>query len=138
MRAFVVNGPNAARVRDVPDPRPGPGDLVVEVERVGICGTDVEHFTGEMAYFEQGHTHFPITLGHEWTEGRVIEYVDHLHERFLDPVVIRDGRCRIPMAPGYSAAMRSVSIARYRYPGGSEWSAESENAGQTQRGASPR
>jgi L-fuconate dehydratase len=54
-------------------------------------------------------------------EGRVIEYVDHLHEHFLDPVVIRDGRYQLPTRPGYSAQMRAESLARYRYPDGSEW-----------------
>ena len=54
----------------MPDPVAGPGELLVDVERVGICGTDVELYTGEMAYIEQGHTHFPLRLGHEWT-GRV-------------------------------------------------------------------
>ena len=49
----------------------GAGELLVEVERVGICGTDVELYTGEMAYIEQGFMHFPMRLGHEWT-GRVI------------------------------------------------------------------
>ncbi len=55
-------------------------------------------------------------------DGRMIEYVDHLHEHFVDPVVIRDGRYVLPTAPGYSATMRPASIARYRYPGGSAWS----------------
>jgi threonine dehydrogenase-like Zn-dependent dehydrogenase len=50
---------------------PAAGELLIEVERVGICGTDIELFTGEMAYLDQGFTHFPIRLGHEWT-GRVL------------------------------------------------------------------
>ena len=50
-------------------------------------------------------------------DGRMIEYVDHLHEHFIDPVVIRDGRYRLPSAPGYSAEMHPASLARYRYPG---------------------
>jgi L-fuconate dehydratase len=54
-------------------------------------------------------------------EGRVIEYVDHLHEHFVDPVVIRDGRYTVPTAPGYGAQMRAESLARYRYPDGTEW-----------------
>jgi L-fuconate dehydratase len=54
-------------------------------------------------------------------EGRMIEYVDHLHEHFLDPVVVRDGRYRVPTMPGYSAQMRPESLARYRYPDGAEW-----------------
>ena len=54
-------------------------------------------------------------------DGRMIEYVDHLHEHFLEPVVVRDGRYRLPDAPGYSAQMWPASLARYRCPDGSEW-----------------
>jgi L-fuconate dehydratase len=54
-------------------------------------------------------------------DGRMIEYVDHLHEHFLDPVVIRDGRYQVPTRPGYSAEIRSESLARYRFPDGGEW-----------------
>jgi L-fuconate dehydratase len=54
-------------------------------------------------------------------DGRVIEYVDHLHQHFLDPVVIRDGRYELPRLPGYSAQMRPESLARYAFPGGAEW-----------------
>ena len=55
-------------------------------------------------------------------EDRVIEYVDHLHEHFVDPVVVRDGRYRLPEAPGYSGQMKADSLAAFRFPGGSEWS----------------
>lgn len=58
------------------------------------------------------------------TEDRVIEYVDHLHDHFLDPVVIREGRYTAPSAPGFSAAMRPESLARYTYPGGAFWAAD--------------
>jgi len=54
-------------------------------------------------------------------ENRIIEYVDHLHEHFLDPVVIRDGRYRPPTAPGYSITMRPESLRDYAYPGGAAW-----------------
>ena len=56
-------------------------------------------------------------------DGRMIEYVDHLHEHFLDPVVIRDARYVLPSRPGYSAEMRPESLARYRFPDGDEWRA---------------
>jgi L-fuconate dehydratase len=56
-------------------------------------------------------------------EGRMIEYVDHLHEHFLDPVVIRTARYVLPTRPGYSAEMRPESLARYRFPDGDEWRA---------------
>jgi L-fuconate dehydratase len=58
------------------------------------------------------------------TEDRVIEYVDHLHDHFLDPVVIREGHYMAPTGPGFSAAMRPESIARYTFPGGAFWAAD--------------
>src|SRR5436190_1912700 len=55
-------------------------------------------------------------------EDRIIEYVDHLHEHFLDPVVIRAGRYMPPTAPGYSITMRAESLEEYAYPDGVAWS----------------
>ena len=54
-------------------------------------------------------------------ENRIIEYVDHLHEHFLDPVVIRHGRSMPPTAPGYSITMRPESLRDYAYPDGTAW-----------------
>ncbi|MFF5567409.1 enolase C-terminal domain-like protein [Streptomyces sp. NPDC012623] len=56
-------------------------------------------------------------------DDRVIEYVDHLHEHFADPVVIVEGRYTAPTAPGFSARMLPASIAAYRYPDGPVWAA---------------
>ena len=58
-------------------------------------------------------------------EGRVIEYVDHLHEHFLDPVVIRAARYMPPSRPGYSVEMKRESMEAYRFPSGSVWRAMS-------------
>jgi L-fuconate dehydratase len=58
------------------------------------------------------------------TDDRVIEYVDHLHDHFLDPVVIREGHYMAPTTPGFSATMRPESIARYTFPGGTFWAAD--------------
>jgi len=55
-------------------------------------------------------------------EDRVVEYVDHLHEHFVDPVTVRDGRYLVPTAPGYSITMRPESLAAYAYPDGPAWS----------------
>ena len=66
MKAFVVTAPGQAEVVDVADPQAAPGEVVVDVEQVGLCGTDVEFFTGEMAYLHQGHAWYPMRLGHEW------------------------------------------------------------------------
>ncbi len=56
-------------------------------------------------------------------DGRMVEYVDHLHEHFVDPVVIRDARYVVPTRPGYSAEMRPSSLANFRFPDGDEWRA---------------
>ncbi|WP_119287653.1 L-fuconate dehydratase [Streptomyces sp. YIM 130001] len=55
------------------------------------------------------------------TENRVIEYVDHLHENFLDPVTLRDGHYLPPTAPGFSAAMRPETLTEFLFPGGTCW-----------------
>jgi L-fuconate dehydratase len=54
-------------------------------------------------------------------DNRVIEYVDHLHEHFLDPVTIRRGNYVAPTAPGFSASMRPQTLERYAYPDGPVW-----------------
>lgn len=54
-------------------------------------------------------------------EDRVVEYVDHLHEHFVDPVVMRAGRYLPPSQPGYSATMRPESRAAYAFPNGAAW-----------------
>jgi L-fuconate dehydratase len=54
-------------------------------------------------------------------EDRVIEYVDHLHEHFLDPVVIKDGHYVVPLKPGFGAEMDAETLADYRYPSGKIW-----------------
>ncbi len=67
MRAFVITGPSRAEVRKLARPEPKPGEVVVNVERVGVCGTDVEFYTGEMAYLHTGQAEYPIRIGHEWS-----------------------------------------------------------------------
>jgi L-fuconate dehydratase len=54
-------------------------------------------------------------------DDRMIEYVDHLHEHFVDPVVIRDGRYQAPLAPGFSSQMKASSLAEYAFPDGPAW-----------------
>jgi L-fuconate dehydratase len=49
--------------------------------------------------------------------------VDHLHQHFVDPVQVRDGRYRAPTLPGFSSEMRPQSLAEYQFPSGSVWQA---------------
>lgn len=54
-------------------------------------------------------------------ENRIVEFVDHLHEHFLDPVTIKNGRYMPPQAPGYSITMRPESLDEYEFPNGQAW-----------------
>ncbi|WP_436533658.1 enolase C-terminal domain-like protein [Actinoplanes sp. HUAS TT8] len=54
-------------------------------------------------------------------DDRVIEYVDHLHEHFVDPAVVAGGRYLAPAVPGFSTQMRPESLTRYAYPEGPAW-----------------
>src|SRR5919199_5263185 len=57
-------------------------------------------------------------------EDRVIEYVDHLHEHFVDPVVLRSGRYLAPTAAGSGATIREESLRRFGFPDGEVWANE--------------
>ena len=55
-------------------------------------------------------------------ENRVIEFVDHLHEHFVDPVRICKGHYLLPQQPGYSIQIREESLTRFAFPHGAAWS----------------
>ncbi|HEX8496937.1 MAG TPA: enolase C-terminal domain-like protein [Actinomycetales bacterium] len=76
---------------------------------VGLCEL-VQH----LAMFDL------LAVSGSW-DGRVIEYVDHLHEHFTDPVVLSQGRYVAPTAPGMSARMHDRSVSEHTYPGGASW-----------------
>ena len=57
-------------------------------------------------------------------EGRVIEYIDHLHEHFLDPVVIERGNYLAPSIPGFSSQMLASTLEDYRFPDGRVWATQ--------------
>jgi L-fuconate dehydratase len=54
-------------------------------------------------------------------ENRLLEYVDHLHEHFIDPVRMRNGRYMPPEQAGYSIEMKPESRERFRFPDGEAW-----------------
>jgi 2-desacetyl-2-hydroxyethyl bacteriochlorophyllide A dehydrogenase len=66
MRAFVISAPGEAQVQLVEAPRPAADQVVVDVERAGICGTDAEFYSGQMAYLQTGEAAYPVRIGHEW------------------------------------------------------------------------
>jgi L-fuconate dehydratase len=70
---------------------------------VGLCEA-VQHFSM-----------FDFVAVSGSTEGRVIEFVDHLHEHFVTPVVIEDGAYRAPTAPGAGSEMHAASRAEFEF-----------------------
>ena len=54
-------------------------------------------------------------------DNRITEYVDHLHEHFVYPVLMKDGRYLPPLDPGYSIEMKEKSLERYEFPAGAAW-----------------
>jgi threonine dehydrogenase-like Zn-dependent dehydrogenase len=98
MRAFVLTGPREFEVADVPPPEATPGTVVIDVQRAGVCGTDVEFFTGEMQYLHEGHAEYPLRIGHEWM-GTVTAVGDGVDPSWLGRRVTGDtmlgcGECR--------------------------------------------
>lgn len=98
MRAWVLTGPREGSVHEVAPPLAAAGEVVVDIARVGVCGTDVEFFTGHMAYLHKGYANYPMRLGHEWC-GRVSELgagVDEtwLGRRVMGDTMLGDGACR--------------------------------------------
>jgi 2-desacetyl-2-hydroxyethyl bacteriochlorophyllide A dehydrogenase len=122
MRALVLTAPRQATVLDVEPPRARPGDVVVDVRRVGLCGTDVEFFTGEMAYLHDGHAQYPLRPGHEWcgvvsAVGRA-EDEQWLGRRVTADTMLGCGRCRRCHAGRHNVcADRSEIGIRRGFPG---------------------
>jgi len=67
MKAARIFGPNDIRIVDVPQPELRPHDVLCQVVRSGICGTDYAIFTGEFSFVRSGNVKFPLTPGHEWS-----------------------------------------------------------------------
>lgn len=99
MRAFVITAPGVGEVQEVPEPRAAAGQVVVRVERAGVCGTDAEFFSGDMSYLHTGQAAYPLRIGHEWC-GRVAEVGPGVDASWLGRRVAADtmlgcGSCRL-------------------------------------------
>jgi threonine dehydrogenase-like Zn-dependent dehydrogenase len=98
MKAFVITGPGVAGVEDVEPPVASPGEVVVDVGRAGVCGTDVEFYTGEMQYLHDGFASYPMRIGHEWmgTVSAIGDGVDRgwLGRRVTGDTMLGCGACR--------------------------------------------
>jgi threonine dehydrogenase-like Zn-dependent dehydrogenase len=122
MRAYVVTAANTGAVQEVPAPVAEPGQVVVDIHRVGVCGTDVEFFTGEMAYLHQGHASYPIRLGHEWcgVVSAVADDVDRswLGRRVTGDTMIGCGHCDRCLSGRHNVCEKRFEIGiRGGFPG---------------------
>jgi threonine dehydrogenase-like Zn-dependent dehydrogenase len=89
MKAFLVTKPGVGVVGDVAPPEAGAGQVVVDVARVGICGTDVELFHFSQAKIRSHRNSYPLRLGHEWS-GRVSAVGDGVDATWLGSRVTGD------------------------------------------------
>ncbi|MEV1176049.1 alcohol dehydrogenase catalytic domain-containing protein [Nonomuraea sp. NPDC049784] len=122
MRAFVITGPGRAEVQEVEPPAPHEGEVVVEVERAGVCGTDMEFYSGAMTYLSTGEARYPVRIGHEWA-GIVREVGDGVDPAWLGRRVTGDtmlgcGRCtRCGAGRQHLCAGRYEIGVRHGWPG---------------------
>ena len=97
MKALMITAPHKAEIWEVPNPVAAPGEVVIDVKRAGICGTDIEFFTGEMSYLHDGHAKLPMSIGHEWmgVVNEVGEGVDKswIGKRVTGDTMLGCGKC---------------------------------------------
>ena len=117
MRAAVYHGNRDLRIEEVPDPRAGPGELLLEVHAVGICGTDASEWEHGPAIYAvpgphpvTGHAG-PLVPGHE-VSGRVIEIGDGV-DGFVQGAVVACGGGYVQQEDRYSAAGRPNLSSTY-------------------------
>ena len=92
---------------------------------VGLCEL-VQHFS-----------FFDYAVVGRSQENRMIEFVDHLHEHFAEPVRIVDGRYAAPELPGTGAEMLSASRTRWEFPNGAGWQEVGDRAAVTGAALAP-
>jgi threonine dehydrogenase-like Zn-dependent dehydrogenase len=82
MRALVITGQKEASIEDVAPPEAAPGLVVIDIQRVGICGTDMGLFQGAPERLQRLNAEYPLRIGHEWA-GVVTEVGDGVDPAWL-------------------------------------------------------
>ena len=105
MRAVVTHGPKDYRIEQVPVPKPGPGEILIEVEAVGICASDMKCWLGGPLFWGNdgagGYVEGPVIAGHEYA-GRVVQLGDGagkrhgvtIGDRVVAEQIVPCGECR--------------------------------------------
>jgi threonine dehydrogenase-like Zn-dependent dehydrogenase len=104
MRALVWEGPERLAVRDVPDPEPGPGEVLLVPEATGVCGSEVEGYLGH-----QANRTPPLVMGHELA-GRVDAVGDG-----VDPAWVGRRAAVNPLLPGEGAPAGQENLGPRRW-----------------------
>lgn len=115
MKALIYTGPNAVEFRDVEEPKPGPGEALVRVEAVGICGSDMHAYHGH-----DSRRPAPLVLGHE-AAGTVLSGAFSGKRVAVNPLVVdpaceyaRQGRSHLsPTRQIISMPPRPGALAEY-------------------------
>jgi L-alanine-DL-glutamate epimerase-like enolase superfamily enzyme len=112
-------------VHDVRFPTAAQGDGSDAINKGDYSATYVElrtdaGLTGTGLTFTNGRGNEVLRVSGS-LDGRMVEYVDHLHEHFTDPVTVVAGRYRLPRKPGYSVTLQPESLRRYTFPDGEVW-----------------
>jgi len=118
MKAARLTAPRRIEYLDVPEPTCADDEVLIQVKKVGVCGTDVEMYHGTMAYFKMGWTQYPITLGHEWS-GVVVDRGRDVAEpavgdRVTGDVTIGCGRCDNCMRGMYNICLSKIEVGLCR------------------------
>src|ERR671937_2577500 len=116
MKALVWLGPERMEVQDVAEPQPGPGEVIVETDAAGICGSEIEGYLGRM-----GNRTPPLVMGHEFA-GEVVELGEGVDARWrgkqvaINPVVSCGscGACRA----GDTNLCEKRALIGIAFPGG--------------------
>jgi 2-desacetyl-2-hydroxyethyl bacteriochlorophyllide A dehydrogenase len=87
-RAVVVTGPGQASLTESELPEVRPGEVVIRVDRIAVCATDLEIFEGSLGYYKHDLATYPITPGHEFS-GTIVEVGIKVTDRhYGDHVVV--------------------------------------------------
>lgn len=83
--AVVIEGKQSAKLKKIPVPKMRPGDILLKVEYVGVCRTDIEVYEGSLGYYRDGLAKYPIVPGHEFSGTIVRVGANNKYQEWFKP-----------------------------------------------------